>query len=172
MQQWILLREQGLQNPDPIAEFYNDLKEQLNKWRQQEYDIVLMIDANEMIGSKKGGLTDIMIQLNMTDLITLHHGVENEPNTHLRGSQRIDYILGTKWVQECCTHSGILPFYNGYASDHRPIYASINISKLLSDTITTLDSHATRLISKSTPRERLQVIHLVDEHYQAQNLYA
>jgi exonuclease III len=82
-----------------------------------------MIDANETIGSNTGGLTDIMVQLNMADMITLHHGTDNEPNTHLRGSKRIDYILGTHRVQECCSFSGILSFYNGYASDHRPIYA-------------------------------------------------
>jgi chemotaxis protein CheY-P-specific phosphatase CheC len=45
------------------------------------------------------------------------------------------------------------------------------MNKLMSDSITNLDSQATRLISKSTPRERLQLIHTVDEHYQAQNMY-
>jgi hypothetical protein len=172
MQQWILLCEQGVHEPDPIKEFYNDLKEQITKWQHQGYEIILMIDANEVIGSKPGGLTDIAIQFNMADLIALHHGTENEPNTHIRGSKRIDYILGTQRVQDCCTHSGILPFYNGYASDHQPIYASINLSQLMSDrNITSLDSQAVRLISKSTPREQLQAIHFVDDHYQAQNLY-
>jgi hypothetical protein len=172
MQQWTLLREQGVKEPDPIKEFYKDLTEQLIKWQHQGYEIILMIDANEVIGSKPGGLTDIAIQLNMADLIALHHGIKNEPNTHIRGSKRIDYILGTQRVQDCCTHSGILPFYNGYASDHRPIYASINLPQLMSDkNVTNLESQAARLISKSTPRERLQAIHLVDDHYQAQNLY-
>jgi hypothetical protein len=154
MQQWIRLLEQGTQNPDPFLEFYNDLKDQLIKWQQQEYEIILMIDANETIGSRSGGLTDIIMQLNMADLIALHHGVKNKPNTHIRGSKCIDYILGTQGVQDCCTYSGILPFHNGYASDHRPIYASINLAQLMSDKyITTLDSQAMRLISKSTPRE-------------------
>jgi exonuclease III len=172
MQQWLLLRKQGIQNPDPITEFYNDLRTLLQRWQRQEYEIVLMIDANETIGTKSRGITEIMVQLNMADLITLHHGIANEPNTHLRGSKRIDYILGTQRVQECCTYSGILPFHNGYASDHRPLFASINLSKLLSDNVTSLDTQATRMISKSTPRERLQLIHIVDEHYQAQNIYA
>jgi hypothetical protein len=171
MHQWTLLREQGIPNPNPIEEFYKDLKQQLHKWKQQTYEIILMIDANENIGSKTSGLTEIVVQLNMADMITLHHGTDNEPNTHLRGSKRIDYILGTQRVQECCSFSGILPFHNGYASDHRPIYASINMDKLMSDSITTLDSQAIRLISKATPRERLQLIHLVDEHYQAHNIY-
>jgi hypothetical protein len=83
MQQWILLREQGVHEPDPIKEFYKDLTEQITKWQHQGYEIILMIDANEVIGSKPGGLTDIAIQLNMADLIALHHGIENEPNTHI-----------------------------------------------------------------------------------------
>jgi hypothetical protein len=171
MQQYIILREQGLQNPEPIAEFYKDLGKQLHKWQQQDYEILLMIDANETISIKSGGMTEIMLKINMVDLIALHHGTHNEPNTHLRGSKRIDNILGTKRVQECCTYSGILPFHNGYASNHRPIYASINLSLLMSDELTALDSQATRMISKSTPRERLQAIHMIDEHYLAQNLY-
>jgi hypothetical protein len=41
----------------------------------------------------------------------------------------------------------------------------------MSDELTALDSQAMRMISKSTPREQLQAIHMIDEHYQAQNLY-
>jgi hypothetical protein len=41
----------------------------------------------------------------------------------------------------------------------------------MSDQITNLDSHATRLISKSTPCERSKLLDLVDEHYNAHNIY-
>lgn len=172
MQQWLLLRRKGVTNPEPIKEFYKDILSTLKHWREQAYEIILMIDANEVIGAKTGGLTEIATQINMADLVALHHGSKNEPNTHVRGSKRIDYILGTQRVQDCCTQSGILPFYNGYASDHRPIFARVDLSKLLSDTVTNLESQAARLLSKATPRERQSVIHLVNEHYESQNLYS
>jgi ribonuclease HI len=171
MQQWLLLRQRGNPSPDPISEFYKDLGLQIKQWISQGYELILMIDANESIGTRTKGLTEIMVQYNLSDLISIHHGTTGEPNTHLRGSKRIDYILGTRKVREHCTASGILPFHNGYSSDHRPIYAAINLEKVLSDQITNLESQATRLISKSTPRERIKLLDLVDEHYNAHNIY-
>jgi ribonuclease HI len=171
MQQWILLRQKGIQNPDPIGEFYKDLDKQLQQWSNLGYEILLMIDANETLGEKNKGITEIMLNHNMADLVALHHGIGNEPNTYLRGSKRIDYILGTKRVQEFCISSGILPFYNGYSSDHRPIYAVVNMDKILSDKILSLDSQATRFISKATPNERMKLLSIVDEHYMAHSIY-
>jgi hypothetical protein len=171
MQQWLLLRQKGISNPDPIAEFYKDLNKQLQHWIGLEYEIILMIDANKTLGDNTRGITEIMVNNNMADLVALHHGTSNEPNTYLRGSKRIDYILGTKRVQEFCTSSGILPFYNGYSSDHRPIYAAVDLDKLLSDQMTSLESQAMRFISKATPTERLKLLQLVDDHYRAHNIY-
>jgi hypothetical protein len=130
-----------------------------------------MIDANETLGDNTRGITEIMLNNNMADLVATHHVTNKEPNTYLRGSKRIDYILGTKRVQEFCTSSGMLPFYNGYSSDHRPIYAVVDLDKLLSDQLTNLESQAMRFISKSTPRERLKLLQLVDDHYRAHNIY-
>jgi hypothetical protein len=45
------------------------------------------------------------------------------------------------------------------------------MEKLMSDIITTIDSQAARLISKSTPRKCHKLISMVDEHYMAHNLY-
>jgi hypothetical protein len=52
MQQWTLLREAGNQNPDPIKTFYADLDELLTKWKKLQYEIIVLIDANETIGNK------------------------------------------------------------------------------------------------------------------------
>jgi hypothetical protein len=69
MQQWVLLRQAGLKNLNLIQEFYNDLDTQLQEWRQSGYEILLMMDANENIGSKPGGLTSIMGKAGLVDLI-------------------------------------------------------------------------------------------------------
>jgi hypothetical protein len=45
MQQWVLLRESGHSNPNPIKLFYNDLEEVLIKWCNSGHEIILMIDA-------------------------------------------------------------------------------------------------------------------------------
>jgi hypothetical protein len=118
MQQWTLLREAGNKNPDPIKAFYSDLEEFLSKWKQLKYEIILMIDANETIGDKPGGLAPIFNRIGLIDLIHHQHKIEDNVNMYARGSKRIDYILGTQTVKEHCTHSGMLPFGVGYQSNH------------------------------------------------------
>jgi hypothetical protein len=107
MQQWTLLREEGLQNPDPIKIFYTDLDEQLTTWRDAGYEIILLIDANETIGDKPSRLTSIIGKNGLTDLIQQRHPHQEEIYTHARGSKQIDYILGTQGVSKHCHRSGI-----------------------------------------------------------------
>jgi hypothetical protein len=54
IQQWSLLREEGEVNPDPIKCFYRDIEQQLMQWKENGYEIILMIDANESIGNQPG----------------------------------------------------------------------------------------------------------------------
>jgi hypothetical protein len=119
MQQWALLRESGERNPDPIATFYLDLEKMLREWKSHGYEIILMMDANETIGDAPSKLTGTLNRLEMTDLVRHKHPNLPEPNTHIRGSSRIDFILGTPKVIANCTKAGIVPFGYGYHSDHR-----------------------------------------------------
>jgi hypothetical protein len=129
MQQWVLLRESGVKNPDPIKTFYQDLEAQLKAWIGEGSEILLMIDANEHVGEKPGGFTSLLGRLEMTDLVRHRHPSATEPNTHIQGSQRIDYIFGTPKIREHCTAAGILPFGIGYHSDHRPVFVAIKMEK-------------------------------------------
>jgi hypothetical protein len=150
MQQWVLLRESGAKNPDPIQTFYHDLESQLQEWREQGSEILLLIDANEHIGEKPGGLTSIMGKLEMADLVRHRHPSDTEPNTHIRGSQRIDYIFGTPKIREHCTKAGILPFGTGYHSDHRSVFVAIKIDKILRATVQAIDSITARKLHQAT----------------------
>jgi hypothetical protein len=55
IQQWLLLKEEGRANPDPVKEFYKDITEQIKKWKGSNAEILLLMDANETIGDKPGG---------------------------------------------------------------------------------------------------------------------
>jgi hypothetical protein len=60
MQQWTLLRESGMKDPDPIKIFYTDLEKFLAGWIAKGTEIILMLDANETIGEKPGGLATVI----------------------------------------------------------------------------------------------------------------
>jgi hypothetical protein len=167
-QQWLMLRETN-KNPDPIKTFDKDLTDTLKAWKLKGYEILLMIDANEDVGNKPGGMNQIIYQAGLLDLISSKHDAEKMPNTYARGSKRIDYLFGTEKVLEHCSTSGILPFGFGYPSDHRAIFARINLSKVLQSKLNPVESNAQRLLISATPNERQMFLHELHLHYESQN---
>jgi hypothetical protein len=116
-QQWLLLREK-YKDPDPIKIFDQDLSNTLKAWKQKGYEILLMIDANKDIGTRPGGMSQVIYQAGLLDLLASKHQADKMPNTYARGSRRIDYLFGTGKVIKHCSTCGILPFGYGYPSDH------------------------------------------------------
>jgi hypothetical protein len=171
MQQWALLRESGLKNPDPIETFYTDLDALLQEWKKLGFEIILMMDSNEPIGEKPGKLTSILSNAKLTDLVRHRHPEAQEPNTHIRGSKRIDFIFGSAKVLENCSNAGILPFGMGYHSDHRAIFATIQIDKVLMANVSTVDSITARKLQQATPRERETFILKAYEILENQNIF-
>jgi hypothetical protein len=169
-QQWLLLREKQ-KDPDPIQEFYKDLGETLKQWRTTNHEIILMIDANEEIGKRPGGLGKVLAENELYDIIANQHHTDSYPPTYARGTKRIDYIFGTERIQKHCKASGILPLHIGYPSDHRPVFIRVDLQAVMATEIHPTESKATRLITSATPREREKFLHELDIHYQAQNLY-
>jgi hypothetical protein len=170
-QQWLVLRE-NQQHPDPQKEFCSDLDKELKKWKENKHEIILMLDANEEIGGKPGGLGQVVANNGLYDVMANQHNAEQYPPTYARGTKRIDYIFGTEKIQQHCKSSGILPFNIGYPSDHAPIYIRVDLQKILSTEIHPIESTATRLIVSATPKERENFLSELDAHYQAQNLYS
>jgi hypothetical protein len=169
-QQWMLLRETH-GNPDPIKSFCKDLESELRKWSAKKYDILLLIDANEEVGTQPGGMSTVISAAGLSDLIDSRHHADKYPNTFARGTKRIDYIFGTERVKQHCVSSGILPFGYGYPSDHRAIFIRLDLSKVLSTEVHPSESSAARLLVSATPKEREKFIWELDAHYTSQNLY-
>jgi hypothetical protein len=109
--------------------------------------------------------------MEMTELIQHKHPDMDEPNTHIRGSKRIDYIFGTHRVTRNCNRAGILTFGIGYHSDHRALFIDIAIENILSTKVSTIDSITARKLIQATPRERQLFIQTVNEYLKNQNIY-
>jgi hypothetical protein len=77
-----------------------------------------MIDTNEEIGYKPGGINLVISKSGLYDIIATQHNADKYPNTYARGTRRIDCIFGTEGILQHCKSSGILPFGFGYPSDH------------------------------------------------------
>jgi exonuclease III len=131
MQQWSLLREKGIKHPDPIKIFYEDLSTEISKWTQEGAEVILMLDANEPLGERPGGLGNLVGRHSLVDLSQKVIQDEEKVSTYARGSKKIDFIFGTQRVAKHCTDSGIVPYGFGYPSDHRALFIRINIGNIL-----------------------------------------
>jgi hypothetical protein len=126
----ILHRKTGIKQPDPIKNFYEDLEKFLLHWKKQDYEIILMMDANETIGDKPGGWAPIMGRIiGLINLIHYQLQIDDSANTYIWGTKCIDYIFGTSKVQKYCLKSGMLPFSIGYPSDHRALFIKVDLGK-------------------------------------------
>ena len=171
-QQYLLLRQENIQNPDPIQTLYDDLNNQIKKWREQEYEILLMLDANEVPGLNPGGIGMIAANNKLIDLHRHRLGFKDEPATYARGKRRVDYMFGTQGVAEQTSRVGCTPFGDGlFHSDHRGLFVDINLGAILTDAVSTLDTPATRLLSSKTVKERSAFIQHYDTHAENQNIH-
>ena len=87
----------------------------------KQYEVILFIDVNEP-HIYYSGIDKLIKRTKMIDPILVRHGCVNELNTHKRGSDRIDFVLCTRVINEFITKCDILPFDQIFQSDHRGIY--------------------------------------------------
>jgi len=132
-QQYRLLHQQGNRNPDPRAQFVEDLITTIKQWRGQGKAVLICIDANE--NPQNQGNTGIGRIFYETDLIDLHsarHPGQNRPPTYNRGSKPIDVCAGSPEFAEALQTAWYLPFGEplGLHGDHRTLGLDFNIEKL------------------------------------------
>jgi hypothetical protein len=118
-----------------------------------------MMDANESIGEKPGGLSRLIGKVRLIDLLKHRHPNNGDQNTYTRGSRQIDYILGTATIRDQCMQAGLLLFGTGYHSDLRAIFVVINIDNILNTKIGAIQSiTARKLIQAFKPQRGIRTV--------------
>ena len=105
-----------------------------------------MIDANASINDTH--IQRIMHSADLYDLMCAKHGL-NSPNTFVRGTKTIDFILGTKGVLDAIEYCGIRQFNADIISDHRALWIDLNIPKLLHKKLAPLYTRQPQMTSKN-----------------------
>ena len=82
--------------------------------------------------------------------ILVRHGCATEPNTHKRGSVRIDFELYTRSINDSITKCDITPFDQISQFDHREIYLDIQVKVFLQDDIIS-SALTSRILSSKSP---------------------
>jgi len=139
-----------VEDPAPRRQFILDVQSWLERELHQGIEILLGMDANELISNKQGSYCPLTSQLDtsitekhhdgsfntlmttcgLIDPLLLQHTQETPRSTYSRGSQRIDNILISKGLHPAIKHSGILPYDGIFSSDHRACYLDLDAAKL------------------------------------------
>ena len=104
-QQAIFLKDRkSVRSPNPRKQFIKDLTDFINQKRALNHEIILNLDANEVVGEDSQGISKLMSDCNLSDL---HDVPGMDPDqqlqdTYRRGNKRrIDFMLGTPKIREC-----------------------------------------------------------------------
>jgi hypothetical protein len=119
--EYMFYRDKGQCQPNPRKEMIRDLTDHITKLQQQGHLILVMMDANEEI-SPRSNLNHLIHVLGLVDV----HSHSPAPSTHIRGSQRIDYMLVSASLIPFVTRSGTLAYHQGFQTDHRTLYCDIS----------------------------------------------
>jgi hypothetical protein len=152
-QQYHLLKlEHPGRVPDPRQVFWDDLKYRIAYLQRSGHEVVVMMDANDTLQNPQSKLTSWVQSLNLTDIHMHYHGTEDEPATYSRGSTRIDYMFATSTIKDYIEYCGILPTHELCLSDHRALFADIDLTAYLGNSPPNSFSPSQRGVLSSDPR--------------------
>jgi hypothetical protein len=107
-------------NPHPCHQFILDLICFLNDKRSQDHDLLVALDANEVLGDESTGLSKLLHDCGLQDLMTIPTANDSAQlqDTSQRGTNcYINYILGMDQVLQSIHRHGALVYDDGIVSD-------------------------------------------------------
>lgn len=129
-QERIYMRDrQSKTSPHPRKQFIKDLIAFINDRRRPNHDIILNLDANEVMGEESQGISRLMRECALVDLLDIPNleAADQLHDTYRHGNnRRIDFMLGTQHVQTCIRRRGALEYNDGIVSDHRGLYVDLD----------------------------------------------
>jgi hypothetical protein len=126
-QQFFMMKRNGIENPNPREAFITDFGKQLGEiCNNPDNYVIICIDANENMEDPSSGIKELCTKCGLIDIFETKHEDCSEFSTHINGSKKIDYMLGTPNILRYVHKIGYLPFHDGMDSDHRSIFCDLS----------------------------------------------
>jgi hypothetical protein len=177
-QQVVKIQQRKLENTTPRKQFIIDFINQFQEICNDPDEFVLLaLDANSNMLDDTNGIQLLARECGMVDLCeSIHPGIGEFP-TQVRGSKRIDYMIGTRNLLPFIMKIGYIPFNEIFDTDHRPMF--VDISQTILEDPSKIPEPKIRLVgSNSTNKESERYIrHLYNKllklnvFQQAEELY-
>jgi len=97
-------------------------------------------------------LSTLIATCNLVDPLAKQHSSRPFPASHIRGSERIDFILVSQTIEKAVTASGCLSFYSLFNSDHRGYYVDFDAKILFSDPVYEIAPRSHRKLRLHDPK--------------------
>jgi exonuclease III len=153
-----LLLQTGDQTDDPRTAFRRDLLQQLQQYRQEGIEFLLVGDFNEAYGTDPDGISSIAGVLGLIHLMSHRHPHQPAPVTYARGVKCLDYALGTPQVAEAVVAVGYEAFNERFISDHRGYFLDFKTNILFGSPTQDLAAHTRRTLCSSNPKQNTAYI--------------
>jgi hypothetical protein len=179
-QQRTLLRQLIPTNddPDPNPKQYWDrhFSEQLTKWKQLDYQIIVMLDANETLpATSTTHLHRIFRDHQMIDAFSARHPhleprQTNDPIiTYQRGRRRLDYIMISRSLEPFVLRSGYLSYADCPHSDHRGIFVDFDAPRLFGS-LQPILPHTMRALTTKHPAKVQSYLTALRQYFEQHNI--
>ncbi len=168
-QQQAFLHKTG-RSETPHAAFITDLTSWLHKYKKENMEFLLCLDANEQWGDR-ASIAHLATEFQLINMNKVLELPESHPNiANLSKSTNIDFCLCSVKLWDNLSYGAAAPYDLAVLGDHRGVMLDINITALLGGD-NTLDEIKTRNLVTSNPRAMAKYFQLVDHKFHKQNLY-
>jgi hypothetical protein len=125
-QQYTMLIEKGIEEPNPRKQFCLDLIAFIHNLKLCDNDyLVLAMDANNGNEKELGDVAEILRSCDLVDIYTEKHADYQEFPPHENGSKKIDFMFCTRNLTKYIQKIGYMHYEEGFESDHRAIFCDI-----------------------------------------------
>jgi exonuclease III len=180
---------QTTSHSNPRHQFIFDLQSWIKCKIESGHDIILALDANATYNPDTPGsphplqykegiptydkkhdakLSTLISTCNLVDPLAKQHSSRPFPASHIRGSERIDFILVSQTIDMAVKASGCLSFSSLFNSDHKNYCVDFDAKLLFSDPAYEIAPRSYRKVRLHDPKlidkYRELLYHLLDVH--------
>jgi hypothetical protein len=159
-----------LQGGDEVILFLESNQDEYQSYRPQEHDACFKKKGGFQVdGSVDGSLRSFMANCGLTNALMDVHS-EQVPNTHGRGSKKIDFALVTDGIRPCIKAIGLLD-ESILKSDHRAIFLDLDLLLLFGTSLERLERPQFRNLKLDDPRISDSYRKLLHNQFECHNIY-
>ena len=135
---------------EPRQQMLQDLKDEIDRWKRNQEQVVLMMDCNEDVRDVR--FRKFLREVGMKEIILDRHGME-APATHINGTLPIDGIFATVSVN--IVKGGYTSFADGVQgqrTDHRCLWVDLAIQEVFGQKTPPLIRFAGQRVKSTHPK--------------------